>query len=313
MNVFVTGASGQLGRPLVRALVARGDRVSALVGTDAAAELARGDGARAVRGRLEDGSALADGLRGCDLVVHLAGGVRGRGSVDADALNRIGTERVIDAARTAGSPTIVFASTCAVYGDRSGLWVPEDYPTSPNTAYGASKVAAENALLSSGLRVRVARIAAVFGPGFRFLQREGMKSGTAWLPGEGRNHVPLVHVDDAVGVLLAVADRGEDGRTYHVSGRSTPTLAEFYTAVHARAGGTPVRFWSTWVPSALQFGAAALNERLASRLGLKPRFTADNLRLFTASVRLRVERLEKELGYTWVHADHLGALDATFS
>jgi hypothetical protein len=83
--------------------------------------------------------------------------------------------------------------------------------------------------------------------------------------------------------------------------------------IATRAGGTPVRFWSTWVPSALQFGAAAINERLASRLGVKPRFTADNLRLFTASVRLRVERLEKELGYTWVHADHVGALDATFS
>ena len=74
--------------------------------------------------------------------------------------------------------------------------------------------------------------------------------------------------------------------------------------LHALSGGTPVRFWSTWIPSVFQLAAADLNERTATRLGRRPRFTEDALRMFTASVRLRTDRLEKELGYTWRWPDH---------
>ncbi|MFN7144456.1 MAG: hypothetical protein ACK4YP_11810, partial [Myxococcota bacterium] len=66
----------------------------------------------------------------------------------------------------------------------------------------------------------------------------------------------------------------------------------------------------TWVPSALQFAAARANESLATRIGGRPRFTEDNLRLFTASVRLRTERLEKELGFTWAWPDHAAGIRA---
>ena len=204
-------------------------------------------------------------------------------------------------------------STCAVYGDRSGLWVPEDYPASSATRYGESKLAAETALLraaDAGLPVRIARIAAVYGPSFRFLQLEQMRAGRAWLPGEGRNHVPVIHIDDCVAALLRIAEAGVDGQVVNVAGRSTPTLGEFYAAVHARFGGTPLRFWSTWIPSVFQFGAARANERIQARLGARPRFTEDNLRLFTASVRMRTDRLEKELGFTWAFPDHAAGLAA---
>jgi nucleoside-diphosphate-sugar epimerase len=314
-NVFVTGAGGQIGRVLVRALVARGDRVTALVRCEQAAAGVAADGARVVRGALSDAAALADGLRDAEVVHHLAGGVRGKGAEDADVLNRVGTEQLLDAiAATGRRPRLVLASSCAVYGDRSSLWVPEDYPPSPHTAYGTSKVAAEERVRASGLPARIARIAAVYGPGFRFLMADRMKAGHAFLPGEGTNHVPVVHVDDCVAALLRIADAEVDGcPVYNVAGRSTPMLKDFYKAVHGHAGGTPLRFWSTWIPSVFQFNAARANERLARRLDRKPRFTEDNLRLYTASVRMRVDRLEKELGFTWIHPDHVDGLRATFA
>ncbi|MBM4392472.1 MAG: hypothetical protein FJ090_15230 [Deltaproteobacteria bacterium] len=124
--------------------------------------------------------------------------------------------------------------------------------------------------------------------------------------------MPIVHVDDCVNALIAVGERGEAGRVYHVGGPSTPTLKEFYAAVHARVGGKPVRFWSTWIPSAIQFAAARRNEGLSARLGRKPRFTPDNLRLMTASVRLRVDKLEKELGFSWAYPDYREGVAAAF-
>jgi nucleoside-diphosphate-sugar epimerase len=313
-QVFVTGAGGQIGRVLVRALIARGDAVTALVRCEKAAEEVRADGARVVRGSLSDAAALADGLTGAEVVYHLAGGVRGKGNDDADALNRVGTEQLLAAIGASGQrPLLVLASSCAVYGDRSSLWVPEDYPPSPHTEYGKSKVAAEELVRASGLPARIARIAAVYGPGIRFMMADRMKAGRAFLPGEGTNHIPLVHVDDCVAALIRIAGAPAEGcQVYNVAGRSTPMLKEFYAAVHALAGGTPVRFWSTWIPSAFQFSAARANEQLARRINRKPRFTEDNLRLYTASVRLRVDRLEKELGFGWAHPDHAEGLKASF-
>lgn len=311
-RVLITGGTGRIGAPLVRALLARGDSVAVLT-RDPSGLAARGmAGARPVKGSLFDAAALADGLAGATVVYHLAGGVRGRGADTADRLNREGTLAVLAAVRGAPLRAFVYASSCAVYGDRSGLWVAEDYPPSPHTAYGEAKVAAERAVLdaaSGGLPARIARIAAVYGPGLPFLQVDAMRAGRAWLPGEGRNIVPVVHVDDCVAALLRIGDADTTG-IFHVAGRTAPTLREFYTAVHARCGGTPVRFWSTWIPSALQLAAARANERVVARLGGRPRFTEDNLRLNTASVRLRTERLEKELGFAWQFGDHADGVRA---
>lgn len=315
-RVFVTGASGQIGLPLVRALRARGYEVTGLARDPARAEAVMAAGARLVRGGLEDPEALREGLDGASIVMHLAGGVRGPGRQTADVINREGTERLL--AEAVGRPlrAFVLASTCAVYGDRSGLWVTEDYPPSPQTAYGESKVAAEEAVLaafrSRGLPARIARIAATYGPGFRFMLADAMKAGRAWLPGEGANHVPVVHVDDVVEALVRIAEAAPDGSTWHVAGRSTPTLKEFYAAIHAKVGGKPVRFWSTWIPSVFQFGAARTNERWSTRLGRKPRLTEDNLRLYTASVRMKVDRLEKELDFTWRYPSHVEGIEASF-
>jgi nucleoside-diphosphate-sugar epimerase len=309
-RVFVTGATGRIGAPLARALRARGDEVVALTRDPAKAEALAATGARLVKGSLYDAGALAEGVAGADVVYHLAGGVRGAGAETADRLNREGTLALLDALRGRPLRAFVHASSGAVYGDRSGLWVDEEYPPSPHTSYGGAKVAAEEAVRGAFPEAaRIARVAAVYGPGFPFLMADRMRAGKAWLPGEGRNHVPVVHVDDAVAALLRIGDRGASG-VYHVAGRTTPTLKEFYTAVHAVAGGTPVRFWSTWIPSVFQFAAARANERLASRIGGRPRFTEDNLRLFTASVRLRTERLEKELGFAWSWPDHVAGIQA---
>ena len=90
-------------------------------------------------------------------------------------------------------------------------------------------------------------------------------------------------------------------------------MKEFYKEVHKLAGGKPLRFWSTWIPSAFQNKFAKENERIMEKLGRKPKFTLDNLRLSTASIRLRVDRLEKEIGFTWKHPDWKEGLAATFA
>lgn len=313
MRVFVTGASGQVGLPLVRELVGRGHSVVALVRTPAKEEAVRSAGAEVIAGSMADRAALERGVAGADVVMHLAGGARGAGRETADVINRQASELLADVIRSANpKPSkVVFASSATIYGDRSGLWVPEDFPANPQTNYGRSKVAAEEALKGAGVPLVIARIAAVYGPGIRFTADDRMKAGRAWLPGEGKNLVPLVHVDDCVAALVLVAEKAEPG-VVHVAGKSTPLLREFYAAVHKASGGKPMRFWSTWVPSVFQFRAAKENERIQTLLGTKPRFTEDNLRIYTASLRLRTDTLEKQLGFEWKYPDHKDGVAATF-
>lgn len=316
---FVTGASGQLGRPLVRALVARGDRVLALVRNPKDEEAVRALGAEVVPGSLDDGNALERGVADATRIFHLAGGIRREGALDAERINHVGTNALCEAARARKGQlrSFVFASTAAVYGDRQGLWVAEDYAPSPNTEYGKAKVAAEALLLRAcreeKLPVKIARIGPVYGKGQRFTMEEPIRSGRAWLPGEGLNYVSIIHEEDAVAALVCIDEKGAAGEIYHVAGPTVPLLKEFYKEVHKRVGGKPVRFWSTYVPSVFQFQFARLNTRLMTAIGRKPRFTEDNLRLIPSGVRLRTDRLEKELGFVWKYPDYKAGLDSFLS
>jgi nucleoside-diphosphate-sugar epimerase len=299
-------------------LIAEGHSVAALCRNAADEKALQQDGAEPIRGDLEDTEALRRGAADAEVLFHLAGGVRGRGRNTPARLNAEGTQSLLEAIRGLNNlKAFVLASSCAVYGDRSSLWVEEDFTVSPNTRYGRSKRAAEEACIEamerSNLPLKIARIAAVYGEGFPFAMVDRLQNGNAWLPGEGRNCIPLIHIEDCVRALCVIAEKAEDGSIVHVADRSSPTLSEFYQAVHAQVGGTPMRFWSTYIPSYVQRFAARKNERIQSRLGLKPRFTPDNLALYTNSVRLKTHALADTLGFEWRYPTIETGVPASFS
>ncbi len=319
-KVFVTGANGQLGVPLIRSLVADGYTVVGQARTPKRKARVEQAGASAcLLGDVYDIDLLTDGCRDARFVFHLAGAIRGRGQETADRINRMGTANLLAALERAGSTpeAVLFASSCAVYGDRSGLWMEEDMQPSPMTRYGLSKAEAEAMLLEAhaqrDLPVRIARIGIVYGPGFTVLLEDAIRRGRAWLPGEGQNLMPVIHVDDAVAALRAVAERGENGGVYHVSTWTPVQANDFYRAVAQRVGGKPARFWSTYVPTFVQQGIADTYERALSRTGRRPLLTPDMLKLLTASVRLKPERLDKELGFEWRYPELDAGMDATFA
>ncbi len=310
-RVFVTGASGRIGLPLIRALIAEGHQVVGLARSEQKAATVRETGAQCLVGDLSQRDVVAKGAADAAIIYHLAGGVRRRGAQTPDVLNNQGTQQLLTAIGTAPAlRALVFTSTCAVYGDRSNLWVSEDIPPSPNTDYGKSKVAAEEALLASGLPVKIIRLAAVYGPGFPFMMAERIVAGRGWLPGEGRNYIPTIHIDDAVAGIQHIAQHGEAGEIYHLADQEPALTRDFYTEVHRLVGGKPLRFWSTWIPSYIQRRLARKNEQIQARLNRHPRFTPDNLKLYANSVRLKVDRLEKELNFTWRYPTYTDGLPA---
>jgi nucleoside-diphosphate-sugar epimerase len=163
MRIAVTGATGFLGRYVVRHLAGAGHRLRCWYrpSSDCAGF---GEAAAAIDwlpGGLGDEAAARDLVRGCDAVVHAAVqwvGPRNRGSGGHGAadvcfgVNLTGSLQLFRAAFEAGVPRCVFLSTCAVHevilDDRP---LDEAHPLWPTSHYGAHKAALEAFVHSCGL------------------------------------------------------------------------------------------------------------------------------------------------------------------
>jgi UDP-glucose 4-epimerase len=175
VKVVVTGGAGFIGANLCRTLAADPgvDEAVALddLSTGFAANL-DGVDATLVEGSILDEALLDDVLAGADAVVHLGAVPSVPRSVADPAhsheVNATGTLRVLEAARRAGGPLVVVASSSSVYGANPTLPKREDLATFPRSPYGASKLATEAYALAHqhtyGLPVLAFRFFNVFGP-----------------------------------------------------------------------------------------------------------------------------------------------------
>jgi UDP-glucose 4-epimerase len=175
VKVVVTGGAGFIGANLCRALDA--DDAMEVVALDDLSTGSRENLKPATRTELVEGSILDAGLvhevvRGAAAVVHLAARPSVSRSIEdpiaTHEVNATGTLRVLEAARAAGVPHVVLASSSSVYGNSAVLPKREDMPVAPRSPYAASKLATESYALSYAavfdLKVLALRFFNVFGP-----------------------------------------------------------------------------------------------------------------------------------------------------
>ena len=173
MKVVVTGGAGFIGGNLCRTL-ARAHQVTVLddLSSGQRDNLAGLDAVELVEGSILDERALDRVLQDCEAVVHLAARPSVPRSiaepVAAHEVNATGTLRVLEAARRAGNPHVIVASSSSVYGANPILPKSENLATRPISPYAASKLATESYTLawghSYGLPVLAFRFFNVFGP-----------------------------------------------------------------------------------------------------------------------------------------------------
>ena len=231
MRVLVTGATGFIGRHLVRALMERGDAVTVFVRESKNIPA----GVTVIQGDIGDGKSLEQAAEGCEVIFHLAVVLRPDSSADAAEakLDAEGMKNICDAAVARGIKKIIFASTSAVYGDaHQDEDVTEDLPASPVTIYAQSKREAEVKLAAlwkeHGIGSVSMRLFNIYGPGQdarmvipRFVQN-AKKGEPLVINGDGTQIRDFVFVRDAVQAMILLAEKSAGAEIVNIaSGRGT--------------------------------------------------------------------------------------------
>jgi nucleoside-diphosphate-sugar epimerase len=302
-TALVTGASGFLGTALVQRLLAEGHGVRVLVRSEAKARQLEELGAQPVIGRIEDGGAVAEALRGASTVYHLAGRllVPGVPVVEYRRTHVTGTRVLLDCMlREHPVPRLVHCSTTGVLGATGDVPADEKAPWRPSNIYEATKAEAEMAVrraIRDGLPAVIVRPGLVYGPGDLHL----LGFFRAVLDGRfrpiGRRTVWLhpIYIDDTVDAL-ALCDHAEValGECFHIAGPQLVSIHQLAAAI-ARAEGASMPRGA--IPLPLAQAAAALGDLLPRRLRQAAPLTRSRLDFLTHSRVYSVEKARRRLGF----------------
>ncbi len=242
MRILVTGGSGFIGSRVAVALADQRHDVVALSRGILRNSSLHDREIKIVAAAVEDPASL-ETVRSvwdsCDAVYHLAACVDYFG--DSKHLYRInveGTRNVLNLARNLRARRMIFVSSVEVLGLASTEPLDEQAPPRPCTAYGASKLEAENVLLrkapSKTPEIIIARLGNVYGPGSSWLflpfaeaLTRGNNVGRFMSRYAERQYNPLF-IYDAVAGLLRLLDRGQNGDAYILSGDEKVTLGDLF-------------------------------------------------------------------------------------
>jgi nucleoside-diphosphate-sugar epimerase len=233
MNIFLTGATGYIGRSVADAFIRAGHSVTGLARSDEAAGQLRLKGVTPHRGDLTSPAGLTGAVSALDGVIHT--GTTNDGSLDQAAI-----QVMLDALTGSGKP-FVYTSGVWVLGDTGDQIADESAPLKPATLV-AWRPAVERMVLDSaqrGVRPIVIRPALVYGRGGGIpaeLVTSARDNDAARYVGTGENRWPVIDVDDLADLYLRAFERGAAGTLLHAADPSTHRVKEIAAAASAGVG-----------------------------------------------------------------------------
>jgi nucleoside-diphosphate-sugar epimerase len=236
MRVFVTGASGWVGRGLVPELIAAGHEVTGLARSDAAAEALAAQGVEALPGSLDDLGTLHEAAASSDGVIHLAfkhdiafaGDFAGATAADRAAIETFG-----EALAGTGKPFVLASGILGVLGLAPGVVATERDGLAAHAGDQQVPISGANdrvanahltlAFADRGVRSSVVRLPpATHGVGDNGFMVAAIsfarEKGAAAYVGDGANRWPSVHRDDAARLFRLALESAPAGSVLHAVG-----------------------------------------------------------------------------------------------
>jgi nucleoside-diphosphate-sugar epimerase len=301
MRVFVAGATGAVGQPLVRQLVAAGHEVHGTTRSERRADLVRAAGGEAVVVDALDHDTFVQAVVAVrpDAVVHALTAIPAdidprRLAADfalTDRLRTEGTRSLIDGADASGASRIVAGSIALAYrqdGDRDAPKTEAD----PLIGAGAPKDFLHTALAVDTLEASVVEAGGIvlryghfYGPGTAYAAGDGaiaarVRKRAFPIVGDGGGVFSFIHVEDAAAATVAAIERGAPG-VYNVVDDEPAPLREWLPVYAQALGAKPPRrvpalaariAAGRWMALTATQGRGASNTKARRELGWEPRY-----------------------------------------
>ncbi|HYL91901.1 MAG TPA: complex I NDUFA9 subunit family protein [Alphaproteobacteria bacterium] len=278
MKVFLTGATGFVGRHLAQKLLSDGHSLRALVREPQQAARLAQDGVELVRGDVVEGTGLDAGIAGCDAVIHLVGIIVQKGQATFERVHHLGTRNVVEAAKR---------NKISRYVQMSALGVRADGPAE----YQRTKWRAEELVRQSGIPFTILRPSLIFGPGDGFVTQmlDVMRKAPLFrpVPGDGKPLFRPISIDDVAACFSrALTTPAAVNQTIDLGGADELSLNDALAEI-ARCAGINKR--AVHVPLPLMLAGAAVAQTVLPN----PPVTVDQLRMLregsTCDIRRMVE------------------------
>lgn len=252
MRIYLTGATGYIGRALALRFQGLGHEVRALVRPTSVLQPLHDAGIATFSGDIRDRASMREGMSGADWVIHAAAELDLRASDDRiSGANVDGSENVASLAWKLGVGRFLSISSMARWGGSPDDGTAASEATPPNlpqpTRYCATKAAGEERIqeyAKKGLRVNTVFPSLVYGPpgkkeGANAILR-AMMLGRFPLLVEPEKLTSWIYLDDVVDAIVAVVEKAPPGRGYLLAGEAW-TIRRLAHRVAELAGTKPPR------------------------------------------------------------------------
>jgi nucleoside-diphosphate-sugar epimerase len=257
MKVFIAGASGVLGRRLVRQFVARGHTVIGQVRSTKAENAVKDAGGEPRHADLFDAESLARAAEGCDTVIHAATAIPAKQKTTPadwamnDHIRRKGTRCLTEAAAKLGAKTYLQQSIAWVARPKDDSPFDENSPVVPDpkiqSAIDAETIARE-AESAEGFTVAILR------GGFFYdsesahtrMIADALRKRQLPIIGGGEALWAMIHSDDAASAYVAAAEKPRSG-VWHIVDNELVPVRTFLKEFAARLGAPAPRRFPVWL------------------------------------------------------------------
>ena len=248
MKILITGASGFIGSFIVEEALKRDFETWAAVRKSSSKAFLQDERIHFIELNLSSKEQLVEQLKGqqFDYVVHAAGVTKCLNKADFRRINTEGTKNLVNALLEMGMPLkrFVFISSLSIFGaikeQQPYEEIRETDTPQPNTAYGRSKLEAEQYLTTLGDRLPyiILRPTGVYGPREKdyFIMAKSIQQHSDFAVGYKRQDITFVYVQDVVQAVFLALDRGENGRKYFLSDGQVYQSTTFSDLIHEELG-----------------------------------------------------------------------------